>query len=92
MATPARQDQQTHFTHFCLQTEFRAKGSVQDMAKVVGMQLIARAATGEAGAAALDENSDTHDLTNATINGDGAVTKSDGAQINATFITMRIVM
>ena len=60
--------------------------------KLIGMELIARAATDEVGAAALDENDQTHDLSNAVFNGDGTITKADGELILATSVILRIVM
>ena len=90
--SPRQSNANVQHTHFSLRTEIKAIGSIKNIMKLIGMELIARAATDEVGAAALDENDQTHDLSNAVFNGDGTITKADGELILATSVILRIVM
>ena len=53
------------------------------------MELIAKTALQQVGAAALDENDETHNLINATFNGNGTITKADGSCIRASSVVLR---
>jgi hypothetical protein len=67
----------------------KAVGSIQTITKLIGMELIAKASLQQVGAAALDADDQTHNLSNATFNGDGTITKGDGSCITASSVVLR---
>jgi len=77
------------FTGFTIRIEIKAVGSIQTITKIIGMELIAKAALEQVGAAALDEDDETHNLINATFNGNGTITKADGSCIRASSVVLR---
>ena len=79
-------------TSFTLRTEVNAKGNITNIVKLIGMELISRAATAEVAMACLDDNDESHNISNATINGDGTITKSDGVVISANSVILRIIL
>ena len=79
-------------TSFTIRTEVNAIGNTTNIAKLIGMELISRAATAEVGIACLDDNDESHNLSNATFNGGGTITKADGTVISSTSVVLRIIM
>ena len=79
-------------TSFTLRTEVCAVGNITNIVKLIGMELIARAATAEVGASCLDADDQSHNLSNAVFHGDGTITKDDGTLIYSTAVVLRIIM
>jgi hypothetical protein len=77
------------FTQFTIRTEMKAVGSIQTITKLLGMELIAKASLQQVGAAALDAEDNTHNLSNATFLGNGTINLANGSCITASSVVMR---